>query len=92
MHASLYLSMQISFEVVLEIHSGPVDQRVVIFLLQLIEAVNVVGFRTVGIKISCISRVFVRHAALSTHVLVYIDKPTFLRYKKLLLNKCGVSF
>lgn len=53
MHVSLYLSMQICFEVVLEIHCGPVDQRVVVFLLKFIEVGNVVGFRTVEIKITC---------------------------------------
>ena len=92
MHAGLYLSMQISFEVVLEIHSGPVDQRVVVFLLELIEIENVVGFRTVEIKITCTNRVFVQCASLSAYVLVYINKTAFLRYKKLFLNKCGVSF
>jgi len=74
MNASLYLSMQISFEVVLEIHSGPVDQRVVVFLLQLIDVENVVGFRTVEIKIACTNRVFVMCASLSADVLVYVEK------------------
>lgn len=50
MHASLYLSMQISFEVVLEIHSGPVDQHGVVFLLKLVEFENVVGLRTVCVN------------------------------------------
>lgn len=92
MRASLYLSMQISFEVVLEIHSGPVDQRVVVFLLELIEVENVVGFRIVEIKITCINRVFVKRASLSNYVLVYVGKTAFLRYEKLFLKKCGDSF
>lgn len=50
MHAGLYLSMQIRFEVALEIHSGPVDQRGVVFLLKLVEFENAVGFRTVRNK------------------------------------------
>lgn len=57
MHTSLYLSMQISFEVVLEIHSGLVDQHGVVFLLKLVEFENVVGLRTVEIKITCTNRV-----------------------------------
>lgn len=92
MGASLYLSMQISFEVVLEIHSGPVDQRAVVFLLELIEVENVVGFRIVEIEITCINRVFVKRTSLSNYVLVYVGKTAFLRYGNLFLKKCGVSF
>lgn len=91
-HVSLYLLMQISFEVVLEIHFGPVDQCEVVFLLKLIEVENVVGFRTVEIKITCTNRAFVKCASLSTYVLVYIDKTALLWYKRLFLNKRGVSF
>lgn len=52
--------MQISFEVVLEIHSGPADQCVVIFLPKFVEVENVDAFRTVEIKITCTGRVSVK--------------------------------
>lgn len=67
--------MQISFEVVLEIHSGPVDQRVVVFLLKLTEVENVVGFRTVEIKITCVNRVFV-HLYLIVCLFTWIKQPS----------------
>lgn len=53
MPPGLYFSMQISFEVVLESHSGPVDQREGSWCFKLIKVQTGAGFRTVGMKITC---------------------------------------
>lgn len=88
--SSLYLSMQISFEVVLETQPGPVDQHAVI-LPTCTEFKNVLGFRVAEIKITYTNRVFLKCASLSIYVLVYTDKSA-LSSMKLFLNKCRISF
>lgn len=88
--SSLYLSMQISFEVVLETQPGPVDQHAV-SLLKCTEFKNVVAFQVAEIKITYTNRVFLKCASLSTCVLVYADKSA-VSSMKLFLNKRRISF